>query len=316
MKRLTSSLCFLLVVLFWTCDDILEEDISDDLIVAIAPLDMAEIEGNSVQLRWESLEGADEYRLQILTDNQVVILDSLVENTLFDYQINPGEYAWRVRGENFAYESAYTSESTFSIVASLDLSNQIIVLESPEENIYLNDTGVNFTWQEISTANAYQFQLLEIDDDSNEVVVFEVENLINPLVEINSDIISEDGEYIWQVKGTNTTSETIFYRRNFFVDTQNPPAPMVSSPTANQEFINTDEVNFIWNYDDMGAAVTSVLEVALNDDFSTIVLTEDIIENEFSNIFDTAGTYYWRVKGEDAAGNMGDFSEINSFIIN
>ena len=316
MKRLTSSLCFLLVVLFWTCDDILEEDISDDLIVAIAPLDMAEIEGNSVQLRWESLEGADEYRLQILTDNQVVILDSLVENTLFDYQVNPGEYAWRVRGENFAYESTYTSESTFSIVASLDLSNQIIVLESPEENIYLNDSEVNFTWQEISTANAYQFQLLEIDDDSNEVVVFEVENLITPLVEINSDIISEDGEYIWQVKGTNTTSETIFYRRNFFVDTQNPPVPIITSPTANQEFVNADEVSFVWNYDDVGAAITSVLEVSLNDDFSTIVLTEDITENEFSNIFDTAETYYWRVKGEDAAGNMGDYSEINSFIIN
>lgn len=318
MKKSSSLLIIVLTFIFYACDDVLEEDISDDLISIVAPTDGLAIEGNVVQLRWSELDGADDYRVQIMVDKQFIVLDSLVGDNIFNYQINPGEYTWRVRGENFAYVTAYSFESAFSIVASLDLTDQLITLDSPENNTYLNNGDINFSWQAISTADFYEFEILDVDG-SNEVSIFKEEGLTAPSISIPSGTVTKDAEYIWQVKASNNSSSTKFYRRNFFLDTEAPPAPVLSTPTIDQVFTTSTAVNFTWSYTDSGSvqsSINSTLEVSTDEDFTTITLTETNANGEFANTFSSANTYYWRVRGTDAAGNIGVNSASGSFTVN
>ncbi len=318
MKKLNRVFYVFLAVLLYQCDDVLEEDISDDSIAIIAPDDGAAIEGNLVQLRWTALDGADGYRLQITSENnRAIVLDSLVDQTRFDYQVEPGNYTWRIRGENFAYNSPYTFESAFSVVASLDLTNQLLTLESPVEDRYTNEVDFNFTWQRISTADSYEFELLRVDG-SGETSVFQESNLVAATIGLEDGIVTEDNAYIWQVKAVNATSETRFFRRRFFVDTQNPPAPTLNGPAADASFGTTDEVQFSWSFSDTGTVqspISSTLEISTDENFSTILLSDTNDSDEFTNTFTTTGTYYWRVRGADTAGNNGDNSATGSFSV-
>ena len=318
MKRLSKNLFIVLVSIFCGCDDVLEEDISDGIISIIAPADGQAIEGNVVQLRWGEIDGADDYRVQIMVNRQFIMLDSLVADNIFNYQINPGEYTWRVRAENFAYTSAFSFESAFSVVASIDLTDQLITLESPDNNTYINEGNLNFSWQPINTADTYEFEILEVAG-SSETSIFKDEDLVSASITVPTGTVTKDAEYIWQVKASNASSATKFYQRKFFLDTQAPPAPALNTPTSDQVFTTTTPVDFTWTYTDTGSIqsnITSTLEVSTDENFSTINLSETNANGEFSNTFSTANTYYWRVKGVDAAGNSGVNSATGSFVVN
>ncbi len=318
MKRLSRNLIVALAFFFWACDDVLEEDISNDVISIIAPSDGLVVEGNMVQLRWNELEGADEYRVQIMAKNQFIVLDSLVGQNIFNYQIDSGEYTWRVRGENFAYVSLFSFESAFSIVASLDLTNQIITLESPKDKTYLNNEEIDFSWQVISTADMYEFEIFSLDG-ANEVSIFKEESLTTTSISIPSGTITKDSEYRWRVSASNSNSATKPFQRKFFLDTIDPPAPALNTPTADQVFTTTTEVNFTWTFTDTGSVqsnITGTLEVSTDESFTTVTLTETNSDGEFTNTFETPDTYYWRVVGTDAASNVGANSAIGSFIVN
>ncbi|MDY8138474.1 hypothetical protein [Aquimarina sp. 2201CG5-10] len=320
MKKYARYIVLLSIISFQGCDDIIEDDITSDLVTIVAPLEGTQIEGNSVQFRWNSIDGADDYRIQINNEStNTIILDSLVNSPVFNFAINPGSYKWRVRGENFAYQTAYSFDSGFSVVSSEDLSGQTVLLNSPLNNIYTNDVALTFSWQGIDTATFYKFQILKVES-STETVVFEDTNVIDTSITIGNTTITEDGEYIWQVSAENDTSFTDYFGRVLFVDTQNPPAPNLVSPNPGQNFTTSQEVNFTWNFDnDTGtvqSGITGTIQIASDENFSNVILTDSNATGSFSNTFDTAGMYYWRVRGEDEAGNVGEYNSTGQININ
>lgn len=318
MKRYLSYSIFVALTFFQSCDDVLEEDITDSQITIIAPVNEAMIEGNLVQFRWNVLEGADEYRLQITRENQILVLDSLVANTILNYQMNQGEYQWRIRGENFAYVTPYTFSSDFVVAESLDLTGQTVTLQSPLNNKYFNDPTISFSWQGISTADSYIFQILK-KEGVNETLIFEDDNVIETSVTIDNLIITDDAEYIWQVSAKNATSSTSFFRNTFFLDRIVPPAPNLLTPTSGQTFTTSQEVSFTWSFTDSGTVqsnISGTIEIASDENFATIILTNTNVDGQFKNTFSTVGTFYWRVKGEDEAGNVGDYTSTGTFKVN
>ena len=102
MKTINKLLLAVILVITYSCDDIIEEDITDNNIIVQYPLNEQEIESNVVNFQWEELKGADDYRIQIYATGQNVMVDTLVNKANFTYNLNPGKYQWRVRGENFA----------------------------------------------------------------------------------------------------------------------------------------------------------------------------------------------------------------------
>ena len=321
MKKYVNSITYIAILsTFLGCEDIIEDDITDDLITVIAPLNDAEIEGNSVQFRWNQVDGADEYRIQIANEtNNRIIIDSLVQSSVFDLTINPGNYKWRVRGENFAYQTSYSFDSSFKVFSSTDLSQQVVELNTPVNNFYSNTYAMTFIWQGIQTATFYKFQILKVDN-SNETVVFEDTNVLDTSITLGQTNLTEDAEYIWQVSAENETSFTDYFRRRFFIDTQNPPAPNLISPTNGQVFNINQNITFSWNFNnDTGniqSGISSTIEVASDENFGNILFSESLVDQTIDLTINTAGSYFWRVKGNDGAGNEGQFNSSGRFTVN
>ncbi len=316
MKKPTKILTILsLLIIFCACDDILEEDIGNDAVVLIAPAEGDTIEGNTVNFSWQTLDGADNYRIQVLTDNQVFEVDSLLLTNHFEYILNPGDYQWRVRGENFAYQSPYTFSTGFSVVTSNDLSGQNVGLQTPSIDFYTNDTNIIYTWDAIANADSYSFELIK--NLNGQLTVFQEQGLTVTNINVDATTYDEDAEYIWKVKAVNASSETPFSERSLFIDREIPSQPNLVEPTDME--ITTTIVNFNWtNGTDTGnvqSAIANTVEIASDIDFNTIIQTDSTTNNTYQYTFGSIGTYYWRVKAIDAAGNESDNSIVRTLIV-
>ncbi len=317
MKKLINTLPILLIFLtFFTCDDILEKDITSETIQIISPVEGVTITGNTVQFSWQELEGADHYRIQILKQNHVYELDSLVSTTTFVYPLNTGNYQWRIRGENFAYETVYTFPIAFSVEESEDLSNQSVVLKTPSENFYTNGQSVVFTWNALGTADSYAFELIK--KLNGEQTVFQQSDIAGTSVSLDATTINEDAQYLWKVKGVNATTETPFSERSFYIDRVVPNQPSLSEPT-DQKTIAISNVTFNWtNGTDTGtikSTITNYLQIATDIDFNAIIHTANTSNNSLQYNFTTVDTYYWRVRSIDASNNQSDYSAVRSIIV-
>ena len=308
MKKIIKILSPLLVIMFYTCDDVLEEDISDDNIEIIAPTNNTVIEGNNVQFSWQHLDGADDYRIQISGNNQVTILDSLVSINQFNYNLNEGNYQWRVKGENFAYETEYTFPVDFTVEVSEDLSNQNVVLATPSDNLYTNDSDITLTWNTLSSADSYTLEILKINN--GETTIYQESNITGTSISTNPTLLDEDAEYIWKVKAVNSLSETPFSERTLFLDRAIPGVPTLNSPDDNST--NEFTVTFNWsNGVDTGniqSAIISTIEIATDINFNTLLTSNQTDNNSYQYTFANIGNFYWRVKASDMAGNQSENS--------
>ena len=316
MKTLNKS--FLLsLILLWSlsCDDILEEDLTNDIVQVISPTEGVIIDGNTVQFSWQDVDGADDYRIQIIKSNQVFEADSLVGTNTFKYVLNSGTYQWRVRAENFAYNTAYTFPINFSVETSDDLSNQNVSLSTPSINLYTNNTSFTFTWGKITTATSYSFELIK--NLSGEETVLQEPNITTTSYTIDTTKFDVDAEYIWKVKAVNDISETVYSQRSIFLDRVSPNQPSLTTPVDQET--TTTTVTYNWtNGSDSGnviSVITNTVEIASDTNFNTIVHSANTENNTYQYKFDMTGTYYWRVKAVDKATNESDFSIVRSVVV-
>jgi len=305
-------------IIFYHCDDVFEEDISDDTIAIIAPEQAAVIEGNFVQFRWTFLDGADNYRIQLFNENQFLVLDSLITGEVFNFPIDPGEYQWRVRAENFAFETPYTPESDFSVITSEDLSGQIIALNAPADNSFFNSGDVNFSWTAISAATFYDFQILN-GINANSEVLFESNNISNTNLTVDAAVFNADQAYVWRVRAGNNTSMSSFFQRTLSKDSMSPPTPTLLGPTSGASFASETDILFSWSFSDIGAVqstIASTIEIASDENFVNIIFSETLAALEITTSFNATGNFFWRVRGVDAAGNTGENNSTGMFTIN
>lgn len=327
MKRVfkNSRLLSVLAIMsfsIWSCDDVLEEDITDDNMTIITPLEGTVINTNITSFQWNALDGADEYRVQVSNDVNAIVVDSLVTTTSLNYSLTPGSYSWRVKGKNFAYETPYTFPVSFTVEASDDLTGQTVVLLTPSDNIYFNSpTGIQVSWETIAGADSYTFSLDRNLSGSVTSLYTEPNITVSPYT-VNDTYVTDDAEYIWKVKALNSTTitETPFSSRSFFLDTQVPNTPTSTNPADNAtETVNT-EVTFVWdNGTDTGtiqSPITSTLEIASDIGFNTIVQTYPVSNNTQGHTFTATGDYFWRIKNADEAGNESGYSATRKVVIN
>lgn len=319
MKKNNSYFFALLIgISFFSCDDILEEDISDDQIIIISPLDGTTIDGNTVPFNWNELDGTNDYVLQVYS-NSILVIDSTITSSPLNLVLNENTYEWRIKGRNDAYETQYNFPVSFEVVASLDLANQTVLLNNPTDNLYTNASSLIFTWTGIESADSYTFELEKVNGSGNTTVFFQ-EDILSTTMTIDNSVIDQDAEYLWKVKAVNTSSETIFSTRSFFIDTVVPPTPSLLTPSLGEEFLVDESISFTWDFGldpgEIDSIITSVYEVATDDSFITIIESGAIIATNFNAIFTNVGTYYWRVRGEDEAGNIGAYNLNGNFIVN
>jgi len=306
----------------FSCDDILEEDITDDNITITAPLQGSTVVSNIVTLQWNNLSGVDEYRVQVNNASNVMVLDSLVSVNSLVYPLTPGDYSWRVRGENFAYQTAYTFPVDFTMEASEVMTDQIVILNSPSDNFYTNtSSGQLVTWTSIPTADTYTFEL-DRDVSGSVSTINQTPGIAATSYDITNVDMSTDAIYIWKIKALNvsTTTETIYSTRKILLDTQTPNIATLSTPVADATESQSEAVVFVWdNGVDLGVVqspVTSVLELASDIAFTNMIQTYPVSTNTQSHTFSETGDYYWRVKNTDEAGNSSSYATPRKITIN
>lgn len=117
------------------CDDIFEEDISEEIITPIFPVEDAILTSNNVIFQWSDIEKANLFRLQIAMSNNLFVRDTIIDNISFFDTLPEGNYKWRVRAENSVYKSMYSDFTPFSIAEVPDLENKsVFIISSSLDN--------------------------------------------------------------------------------------------------------------------------------------------------------------------------------------
>ncbi|MFP9119327.1 hypothetical protein ACLI08_16180 [Flavobacterium sp. RNTU_13] len=309
-------IAFFLLTLF-SCDDIMEKDITNDMVITVSPSEGQEIYSNVVNFRWNELKGANSYRLQVYSEGAVV-MDSLVKTNNFTQTLQPGDYQWRVRGENFAYQTAYTFPKGFKLIETDDLTNQQVLLLNPLADAYSNTSVLSFNWTELSAATSYEFQIINTATGGS---IVQENDLSTNSYSVTSGIISQDGQYSWKVKAKNSDNDTQtgYSTRSFYIDTTPPNAPQNSSPSTDATVSLRNEVNFQWSGGtDTGvvnSAVTYTLQIATDTGFTNVIQTVNTANLSYGYTFSVAGTYYWRVRSKDQANNSGAYSTYSKLTV-
>ncbi|HYI75992.1 MAG TPA: hypothetical protein VEW65_00140 [Chryseolinea sp.] len=319
MRLLNKVFLLAILIAAISCEDIVEEDISDENALTISPSNGQEVYSNAVNFQWNGIDGADDYRIQVFSDNQFMLLDSLVSQTSFIYPLDPGNYQWRVRGENSAYETEYTFPVSFSVFENTDLSNQIVFLSNPSSGIYINNGVMTFVWEELSAATSYDLRIVNVT--TGQSVVYSENDINTNSFSIEADILNGiNAAYEWQVRAKNATSQTAFSGRGFSLDSTVPNQPQNLTPGNNTSFTFPATVDFTWTVPTDSGVIQSplsyVLEFSNDSVFSSVIQSVSTTTNSSQYVFTIAGDYYWRIKAIDGAGNSGLYSTPTKITIN
>ncbi|MEP7264368.1 MAG: hypothetical protein ABI772_07720 [Bacteroidota bacterium] len=212
--KINQLLLLLVLITITSCKKLVDDDISGKHIIISSPVDQLHTSVSFQSFVWQALEGADKYQLQIVRGTfsgiTQFILDTTFTSVSFTVSLLPGSYQWRVRGINGATLTDYTLQSLV-IQSNADLSLQYVILSAPADSAITNDTTINFTWQELTNADAYKFRILNSADST-----VLTENTITA-VSFSYDVIAE-GTYIWMVRAENNASFTPYTSRRFTID--------------------------------------------------------------------------------------------------
>ncbi|MBL4705806.1 MAG: hypothetical protein JKY54_14870 [Flavobacteriales bacterium] len=319
-KTLKASSFLWLIPLFGlvSCNDIFEEDLSDDILTLTLPADGTITTTQSTYFLWDQVAGATQYNLEVVSPSffgiTSYVYDSIVTSNSITLTLYPGTYEWRVRAENFGSSTAYSEMYSLIIDTTSDLSVQTITLSNPT-NVAYNTSTIGFSWLSLSSAESYQVQLYSGSTFASGTLLMDSTVTGTSITGFTID----EGEFSWGVKGLNSVpSETAYSSSYFEMDRVSPQTVSLVDPDAG--IIATDSTfNYAWtSLSDTGTYQTTLID-------SIYVATDSL----FSNIYDRFGSsigsqsdliplpdiYYWRIKTFDAAGNSSGYSDFNSFEI-
>jgi hypothetical protein len=125
---------------------------------------------------------------------------------------------------------------------------------------------------------------------------------------------ADDGIYYWRVRAENQISITPYASRQLLIDTHVPPAPELISP-VNNATLSINNVLFQWKHDTVaGSIIHDSLKIASDYQCQNTIKAIRTTAQTYSDSI-PAGTWYWKVRSADAAGNTGTWSTIFQFIV-
>lgn len=317
-------LTFLLPVslLLGSCKDIVATDISNITPVLIVPTAGDTLMSNPVLFKWEEVDGATKYRLQVVSPSfstiSDYILDTIVSGTQFTYSLDSTVFELKLTAMNAGYSSQTLGPVQFWVGVSPTVNLSQVVLTGPDDGDYVNASFNNqFTWQPLQGANTYEFSLREGTNFSTGFIVHTQNAISTAQYTLPGSIDLEEGSYSWGVKAYFSSGETYYSTRTFLLDQTAPNIPSLLNPAA-MSFLSPGAITFSWSNGSDGGTihspVRSVIQISDDSGFSNILFTDDIIGSSATFNLST-GSYYWRVYNYDEAGNVSSYSQVNQFIV-
>lgn len=309
-NRTAFLICLFSMVLF-SCEEILlEDDISDEEVFLTAPANNAQFFSTGVSFSWEGPGGGASYRLQVarpnFTNPMEIVLDTVLDAESFGYQLNIGDYEWRVKALNTGYETPYKSRF-FTIVSNEDFQNNTVSLISPQNNLITLNGNQNLSWQAVIGATEYQVQVYEGS------TIFSDQTISGTTFDYNFP----EGSFQWRVRASNGSQQTLYSSRSILVDSTNPNTPTLISP-GNATSLPAEDIEFQWSRQSVaGSTESDSIYVYHDSALSNLVFKDLADDNPYSTttFFDGGTTYYWFMKAFDEAGNVSGQSTVFSFTV-
>jgi hypothetical protein len=106
----------LLFICLCNCEELIEvEDISNEEVTVLAPVDNTILETNVVNFSWQTLEFAETYHLQVAKPSfvaaQEIVLDTIISSSNFTKILESNPYQWRIKAKNSAYETQFSTQN-------------------------------------------------------------------------------------------------------------------------------------------------------------------------------------------------------------
>ena len=204
-----------------SCEDIFEEDITDNEIFLLAPAAGVTVRPDSIlTFAWDFIEGASEYQIQVVEPSfesaGLLLLDSFTVSNKINFELPPGRYEWAVRGLNNGYSTAFfindfIVEDTATIIPEIIAD---IVPLTPNGEVASGQ--IFFWWEDLEHATEYRLQIVTPDFDAPTELLYDT--VIN---KAGIKLTLKAGEYSWRVKGRNEISESDFGMLDFTVIDEN-----------------------------------------------------------------------------------------------
>lgn len=113
MKSYRYYIIIVIMLVLQACETAFETNLEEKRVVLLAPVDSLVTTDSTHTFYWETLRGADEYRLQIVSPGFNAIARFIEDSTITDdhfriADMDTGTYQWRVRAVNTATVSEYS----------------------------------------------------------------------------------------------------------------------------------------------------------------------------------------------------------------
>jgi hypothetical protein len=194
---------------------------------------------------------------------------------------------------------------------SFDVSKESVnfpapVLLEPRRNLLTNNSTPAFSWTLVRNARGYEI-LIALDENFSQVIL---DQTTNKTTFVPSTPL-QDGVFYWKVRAFNQDLLAGKYSASqiLSIDKTPPPAPSPASPINNSPTLKRPWLQWITAAD----AVQYQIEVDNNPNF---------LKPEFKGISNklyvraeglSKGTWFWRVRSRDSAGNWSEWSPLATF---
>lgn len=327
MKYLFFAIIALLTL--QSCNDIVATNIEGETPVLILPQSEDTVSNNPVHFKWEAMDGATKYRLQIATPSFAnisdYVLDSVITGTDFYLDLDTLQYELKLTAMNAGYESNTLGPIKFWVGSTSTTpggTTSVSLLTPPDSCYKNNDFDGNFTWSGITGGTSYKFDLVRGSSFSGGTPVYSsTASLSFETTLPNAELPLIPGQYFWGVKAYVGSTEQLYVTRTFFIDTVIPNVALLDLPVSSGS-ATAGTVTFTWHFtqtnETYAAPVNSTIEVATDLNFTSSSIVQSYTGPVFTHDFTltTTGTYYWRVRNTDDAGNESSISEVRQLIVN
>ncbi len=279
--------------------------------VLLLPEDGSTDESTSLILSWEPIKNVDNYQLQISTQPDFSTLfldnDNITESM---YQVNGLDYDrtyyWQVRAMNEFGVGDWSEVWSFTTKIGVPPAPVLVI---PENNATNQPITLTFEWEEADLADTYRFQLSKVSDFSSTVI--NVGNITETSYEVSD--LEHSQTYYWRVNATNESGTSGWSSVwGFTTIIEKPAIPQLTSPINEAEGVSTKPE---LDWEEAARAETYRLQVATDDEFTSVVLEVDDAENSSYTVIeelDEFTTHYWRVIATNIGGTS-DWSDVWEF---
>lgn len=311
MNKVSNVIIFsALIFICASCKDLVEQDISHNILVVNSPTDNYVASNFNVTFWWNSVKDAKKYRLQIASPSfdtlQTLVCDTLIDGDRINFILLPGRYQWRIRGENGSSYTPYVIRNLF-VDTNSNLNGHTFYVNAPADQFYSNKTTVFFSWNEYPSSDKYEFALLDANNVPLKFKTTTSTYLLDTIVE---------GYYYWQVRAINSSnsSSTAFSGQRKLVIDMTPPLPATFSAPTDQALV-PNPISLSWQ---QSADVLGDSILVASDSLFQNMVYRYYIKNALSLVLPAltvSNTYYWKVKTEDSAQNWGTQASYYRFTV-